>query len=455
MSTASAAGPSSDETANDLAKHARSAMQRKDWPAALAYWDKALAALPSPRDNWKVSRADVLHALRRYREAENELSDIANAQPDNPRVLFRLVRSIIGACRSESNYEQRRSELLRYLDREPFRDLEEDGPFHKVAFLTLLGEVSLARPELVRNVKQADTLKKCEMCFDAIPVLIERGDRAHLWLDLLSSVRGLPGEADSGRTAVIELRLLVALERFDEFMQRYDVLHDQIKDDRYRLIFGAVRRRVELPRLEVFNEPKVFGIGLAKTATSSLSDALTLLGIDNGHWTNPLTNQILSDVDFFMLGGACDTSASQNFEKLFYQYPNARFILTQRRLDDWVRSMTDHYAINTGRTDIEGMRQRIGRSTEWRHGFESVAIHAGLYLHHDGLEQAYAAHERRVRNFFLDKPSGRLLEFNVFEGDGWPKLCEVLERPLPETGFPWKNRRARDSGPGEPSSGSA
>lgn len=160
-----------------------------------------------------------------------------------------------------------------------------------------------------------------------------------------------------------------------------------------------------------------------------------MLGIDNGHYTNPLTRQILSDMDFFMLGGASDTLVSQNFEKLFYLYPNAKFVLTTRPIEDWGRSMATHY----GR--LSNTRERIGRPSGFPFGFHGEAVQVGLYLHHDQFERAFVDHEQRVRRFFADKPPDRLLVFNVFEGDGGAELCEFFGSARPQLDFPWSNRR--------------
>ena len=62
----------------------------------------------------------------------------------------------------------------------------------------------------------------------------------------------------------------------------------------------------------------MFGIGLSKTGTMSLAGALAILGFDAAHWTNPYTEQVLSDADFYMLGACTDVSVTQNFARLFY-----------------------------------------------------------------------------------------------------------------------------------------
>jgi hypothetical protein len=44
-----------------------------------------------------------------------------------------------------------------------------------------------------------------------------------------------------------------------------------------------------------------------------------------------------------------------------------------------------------------------------------------------------------VRQFFADKPAGKLLELAICEGEGWEKLCPFLDVPVPAVPFPVKN----------------
>jgi Sulfotransferase domain len=297
------------------------------------------------------------------------------------------------------------------------------------------GEISLARQALVAGMDGVATLDDCYKCLSAIPVLVEIGTQGAMLAVLLQRTRAMDPvpKTDAGRAAVLELCLLLALGRFDEFNTRHDALHDLVASENERSLLAAVRRRLGSPKMEVFREQKIFGIGLSKTGTTSLSSALTMLGIDNGHYTNPLTRQLLSDLDFFMLGGATDTPVTVGFETLYYLYPNARFILTTRPIEDWVRSMKANYGLPKFARVMANMRG-------FTYGLLGEAIQVGLYLHRDEFDGAFHAHEQRVRVFFADKPSDRFLIFNVFEGQGWPELCAFLGKPIPEMDFPWSNR---------------
>ena len=60
--------------------------------------------------------------------------------------------------------------------------------------------------------------------------------------------------------------------------------------------------------------------------------------------------------------------------------------------------------------------------------------------------KAHAAHEARVASFFSDKPPGKLLDLDVFSGQGWPELCAFLGKPVRDEPFPYLNRGASDDG---------
>ena len=77
---------------------------------------------------------------------------------------------------------------------------------------------------------------------------------------------------------------------------------------------------------------KVFGIGLSRTGTRSLVEALRLLGFNAVHFPK--------DLGVFDKGvnAGADLSVALNYKELYKKYPDARFILTVRDLNDWLDS---------------------------------------------------------------------------------------------------------------------
>jgi hypothetical protein len=184
-------------------------------------------------------------------------------------------------------------------------------------------------------------------------------------------------------------------------------------------------------RERIDSRPRVFGIGLNKTGTSSLHEALMTLGYRSLHHggietmglvqravaeRKPLLSYIEPEYDAF----------TDIFGLTYYfyladvQYPGSRFILTVRDLDEWLDSRRRHVEKN----------QRMSDAGAYDDGFLKVdlAAWAGEYSHHEAV----------VRAYFADRPED-LLIIDVTDGDRWQPLCEFLDRPLPERPFPWSN----------------
>lgn len=170
---------------------------------------------------------------------------------------------------------------------------------------------------------------------------------------------------------------------------------------------------------------KVLGIGLSRTATTTLNHALEILGYRSVHW--PWDLSVIDRVD-----AATDQTVGVAFKELDAKYPGSLFILTVRDIESWISSM-----------------DRI--STEFRHPINSdptlrafvYGINLKLYGAEDfdrqKWEAGYWSHLEAVKEHFKDRPE-QLLIMDICAGDGWEKLCPFLGKPVPATPFPWDNR---------------
>lgn len=175
----------------------------------------------------------------------------------------------------------------------------------------------------------------------------------------------------------------------------------------------------------------ILGIGLNKTGTRSLADALRELGFrtlhrgdraasaavedDLAHGRPPLTG-LGADFDAYF-----DVEAIvREFARLDAAYPTARFILTTRDLDGWLLSRERH---------VRGNQERAARG-EYDGDFLEVDL--------DAWSQEFADHHRRVRDHFRGRDD--LLEYQVGV-DGWEPLASFLDVDVPRTPFPHRNRR--------------
>lgn len=166
--------------------------------------------------------------------------------------------------------------------------------------------------------------------------------------------------------------------------------------------------------------PKIFGIGLSKTGTTSLCEALRILGY--------------SVVDFperpAQIAGrdaATDTSVSYQFERLDRLYPGSRFIYTVRERDAWLRSCAAFWAIHAEHIPTQPVLVEV-----------FISLYGTAQFDRDKFSAAYGAHEQRVLDYFKDRPEN-LLTLDICGAPGWTELCRFLEAPVPEASFPHSN----------------
>lgn len=167
--------------------------------------------------------------------------------------------------------------------------------------------------------------------------------------------------------------------------------------------------------------PKVFGIGFSRTGTTSLTEALTILGYDCVQM--PFTMEEIDRHD-----ASTDVSVAWRFEELDRTYPGSKFILTVRDIPSWLRSCEFHYTKRNRLEYIpEEMRDFIVDARRRAYGSE--------FFDPVVFEKAYHHHVERVSHYFKGRPRD-LLVLSVCSGEGWEKLCSFLGRPVPDSPFP-------------------
>jgi hypothetical protein len=183
---------------------------------------------------------------------------------------------------------------------------------------------------------------------------------------------------------------------------------------------------------------KIFGIGLNKTGTTSLNEAVKLMGFKSVHWQCKKGNiKLLIEKnnanEQALLQGIDDHDAffdwnhprtNHLFKILDEQNPNSKFILHTRDMDDWINSRYQHVR---SIPDLEKWQRRYP-DNPWYN------------LDVDAWKKEYQNHHKAVKKYFKDRPED-LLIFNVFEGDGWERLCDFLNQPVPSKSFPKKNEK--------------
>lgn len=209
-----------------------------------------------------------------------------------------------------------------------------------------------------------------------------------------------------------------------------------------------VRRRAKR-RIQQGKGPKVFGIGLSKTGSHSLTKALNLLGYKAMTWARD--GKILDWPEFYLADAVTGTTCCDRFESLYYTCEDSKFIYLTRDLSSWTRSMRAHFGHESPdqlreywrRDDFwDGGKEewRWNPHWKWHNAFQWMRIHKNLYARFDTWEEAYRSYDERVRTFFQDKPSNRFLVMNITEGGGWETLCSFLGEDVPARPFPHLNK---------------
>jgi hypothetical protein len=165
-----------------------------------------------------------------------------------------------------------------------------------------------------------------------------------------------------------------------------------------------------------------WGIGLGRTGTNSLCDALRVLGYERIRH-NPPFDALQS------LEGGADNGVLIFYKYIDYKFPGSKFILTLRDLESWLASMkyaAEAFPVVSRDEDVKIMRRML--------------IYESVRFDRDKFIAAYHRHHGDVRRYFEGRAD--LLEMSIAEGEGWEKLCPFLGLPAPDRPFPHAHKRA-------------
>lgn len=170
---------------------------------------------------------------------------------------------------------------------------------------------------------------------------------------------------------------------------------------------------------------KIVGVGMGKSGTSSLHEALNLLGFPSFHNARiakekiaqarrkgaPVLSEFAAEIRAFT---DFPFAFRDVYSAIRQQYPGTRFIWTVRDKQSWVDS-------------------RLRQNQRYRE-YEYDRVHLP---EKDELESQWEQHMQRVPRDFAGYPF--FLEYDLCGGAGWPPLCEFLGVSEPIERFPWEN----------------
>jgi hypothetical protein len=192
---------------------------------------------------------------------------------------------------------------------------------------------------------------------------------------------------------------------------------------------------------------KIFCIGFYKTGTTTLYEALKLLGYRTVNGDTPgsypgaddgatLVRQIEAGdyrlPTFELFDAFTDNPYFHLWREIHAQFPDARYILTVRDEKRWIESCVRFYA-----------NRRLRPMRIWMFG-----PHADPSRNEASRQawlEAYRAHNAAVRARFAGAPDGQFLELDLVRAARWDELCAFLGQPVPSLPFPHANPTRPDA----------
>ena len=190
---------------------------------------------------------------------------------------------------------------------------------------------------------------------------------------------------------------------------------------------------------------KIFCIGFYKTGTTTLFEALRILGYDTVNGDTPgsypgaddgetLVKQIEAGdyrlPTFERFDAFTDNPYFTIWRQIHAMFPDAKYILTVRDEEPWIASCVKFYRnrrIRPMRVWMFGRHADPSRSPESRQAWLD----------------AYRAHNAAVREFFRGREH-QFLELEPTREPGWERLCAFLGAPIPDRPWPHANPTRRD-----------
>lgn len=169
---------------------------------------------------------------------------------------------------------------------------------------------------------------------------------------------------------------------------------------------------------------KVFVIGFQKTGTTSIETALKVLGYKvYGGDKNLMKFKKKEDLRKYIFNIMQNWDAVQDmpwplfYKELYELYPNAKFILTYREPDKWIKSIVEYFA-----SIRIPLHQKI-YNVPCAEGYEDT------YL------KVYNENNNEIIGFFKDKDN--FLKMSLGEDFNYSRLCNFLEiKEIPNKEFP-------------------
>lgn len=179
------------------------------------------------------------------------------------------------------------------------------------------------------------------------------------------------------------------------------------------------------------SQPKIFGIGLNKTGTTTLGQCGKILGFRCTSCDKSLLEDFVVRNDFTRIKEKVrhydlfeDWPWPLIYKDLDRMFQGSKFILTVRKSEEkWLESLKNH----SMRTHPTKHCRKLAYGFNFPHKSEKKHI------------EFYRRHNDGVRSYFKGR-SGDFLELCWENGDGFEELCNFLNCKIPDVPFPHANK---------------
>ena len=228
--------------------------------------------------------------------------------------------------------------------------------------------------------------------------------------------------------------------------------------DVYMFLKTFVFKSYQIPEYtldpSISNKQKFFLIGMNKTGTTSVKDALIDHGIKVGKQGIPSLMYVyqISRGDYSGIINYCHTaqcfkdvpfSVPNVYKEIYKKFPDAKYVLTIRDSDQqWYDSLYNFY-IKKYAKNKKITRKDLFFCRDYHIGFTYLR-HKQFYGKRDFMNETvykniYNSHNKDVETFFRDKQH-QFLKINVSDEDSFKLLFDFLNIESNKKSFPWTNK---------------
>lgn len=199
------------------------------------------------------------------------------------------------------------------------------------------------------------------------------------------------------------------------------------------------------------NYNKIFCIGLSRTGTTSLNRALEILGFNSMHYLNPsdyLSELLQGNYNWNIINrydAVSDIPICDYFTELNYRFPNSKFILTIRpNMEEWLKSCQHQMDIIV---PPKILQKDAHTTTLDDHSLIRSLVYGCINFDERKYTFKYLNHLHNVLEYFDPRSVNRFIKLLILDitndSNPWIKLCNFLEKPIPNVSFPHLGARKK------------